>query len=56
MNMLMKPGPEERYKFLLQTEPELVNRVSVTHLAQYLGISRETLSRMRAKVAEGSIL
>lgn len=56
VNMLMKPGPEERYKFLLQTEPELVNRVSVTHLAQYLGISRETLSRMRAKVAEGSIL
>ena len=56
LNLLMKYSPEERYKYVLQNQPELVSRVSVTHMAQYLGLSRETLSRMRAKVSEYSTL
>jgi CRP-like cAMP-binding protein len=41
---------EERYLFLLQTQPELVNRVPVRDLASYLDMSRETLSRMRGRI------
>lgn len=41
---------EERYKSLLKSDPELVKRVSVTVLASYLGMSRETLSRVRARI------
>jgi len=37
----------ERYHYLLENEPELVLRVSNTDLASYLGISRETVSRIR---------
>jgi CRP-like cAMP-binding protein len=43
-----KPG-KERYEILIKTEPQLLQRVSLTDLASFLGISRETLSRIRAK-------
>ena len=39
----------ERYKYLLQTEPSIFQRVSLTYIASYLGMSRETLSRLRRK-------
>lgn len=48
--LLMIANPEERYRQFLQSNPDLISRVSVTHLAQYLGLSRETISRIRAKV------
>lgn len=54
--ILMKFNPEERYKYLLTNKPELVKRISVTHLAQFLDVSRETLSRMRAKLLEQQLL
>ncbi|HEY4064148.1 MAG TPA: hypothetical protein VGM30_19715 [Puia sp.] len=41
---------EERYKFLLETQPELVNSISVRDLASHLDMSRETLSRMRGRI------
>ncbi len=56
ITIIMKYTPEERYKYVLEHKPELIQRLSVTHLAQFLGLSRETLSRMRAKVVESSIL
>lgn len=56
ITLLMKFNPEERYKYILENNPELIQRVTVTHLAQYLGLSRETLSRMRAKVFEKSTM
>jgi CRP-like cAMP-binding protein len=40
----------ERYLYLLEHEPETLRRVSLTHLSSYLGITRETLSRLRAKI------
>lgn len=52
VSMLQRFNPEERYRYLLKHDPELVRRVSVTHLAQYLGLTRETLSRVRARVVE----
>ena len=41
---------EERYLFLLKTQPELISRVPVKNLASYLDMSRETLSRMRGRI------
>lgn len=39
----------ERYQYLLQTESSIFQRVSSTYIASYLGMSRETLSRLRSK-------
>jgi CRP-like cAMP-binding protein len=41
--------PPERYHYIEQHMPHLLQRVSLSHLASFLGISRETLSRIRAK-------
>ncbi|WP_046246349.1 Crp/Fnr family transcriptional regulator [Hymenobacter terrenus] len=41
-------GPAERYAHLLREQPALVQRVSVSQLASYLGMARETLSRLRS--------
>ncbi|QIP13762.1 Crp/Fnr family transcriptional regulator [Spirosoma aureum] len=38
---------KERYNQLLKKQPALVQRVSLGHLASFLGIRRETLSRIR---------
>lgn len=56
VNLLLISNPEARYKLLQKTNPELIKRLSVTHLAQYLSLSRETISRIRGKVVEHSIL
>ena len=39
--------PRERYESLLAEDPELVRRVPLQYLAGYLGMTRETLSRVR---------
>lgn len=39
----------ERYAHLLESEAELLRRVPLQYLASYLGMSRETLSRIRGK-------
>lgn len=40
---------QERYEFLEQNQPEMLRRVSLTQLSSYLGIARETLSRIRKR-------
>jgi CRP-like cAMP-binding protein len=40
---------EERYKILLQEYPSIFQRVQLSYIASYLGITPETLSRMRAE-------
>ena len=39
----------ERYEFITEKHPDLLQRVSLGHIASYLGITQETLSRIRAK-------
>lgn len=39
----------ERYLFLLEHEPQVLQRIPLGYIASYLGMSRETLSRLRAK-------
>lgn len=41
--------PEERYTWLEEKHPEILQRVSLTQLSSYLGVSRETISRIRAR-------
>lgn len=38
---------EERYSTLINSFPEILQRVSLTDIASFLGVSRETLSRIR---------
>lgn len=38
---------EDRYKHLLTLYPNITQRIPLTHIASYLGISLETLSRIR---------
>lgn len=40
--------PRQRFDSLIMNHPELLQRVSLTQIASYLGISRESLSRFRA--------
>lgn len=42
--------PEERYKALLQKRPYLVDRVPQHQLASYLGITPESLSRIKKRI------
>ncbi len=43
---LLTQSAEERYRNLIDEFPELVQRVPKKYLAAYLGLSRETLSRV----------
>ncbi|ULT44708.1 Crp/Fnr family transcriptional regulator [Niabella defluvii] len=40
----------QRYKDLLERQPGLLNRVSLGHIASYLGITQVSLSRIRAEI------
>lgn len=43
---LLKNSAKEKYELLLEQYPHLFQRVSKTLIASYLGVSRETLSRL----------
>jgi CRP-like cAMP-binding protein len=40
----------DRYRELLSQSPHILERVSLGYIASYLGISQETLSRIRSKL------
>jgi CRP/FNR family transcriptional regulator, anaerobic regulatory protein len=46
LRMERAPG---RYGYLLQNAPELIRRVPAVYIASYLGITMETLSRIKAR-------
>jgi CRP-like cAMP-binding protein len=45
-------SPEQRYLNLLETRPDLFQRVPQHQLASYLGITPQSLSRMRTRLIE----
>ncbi len=45
-------SPEQRYLNLLEKRPDLIQRVPQYQLASYLGIKPESLSRVRARIAD----
>ncbi len=48
-------SPEERYLELIETKPELFQRVPQHYIATYLGVSPETLSRIKNRIAKKHI-
>jgi hypothetical protein len=46
-SLRMQRGPE-RYAYLIEHHPELVQRVEQKYLASYLGITEQYLSMMRS--------
>lgn len=47
---MLSDSPRERYLTLLNQEPELLQKVSLKHIASYLGMTPETLSRIRHQI------
>ena len=47
--------PEERYIRLIETKPELSQRIPQHYLATYLGVTPETLSRIRKRLSKSTI-
>jgi len=45
----LEPSPLERYNAVLRRSPQLFQHVPLRHIASYLRMSPETLSRIRAK-------
>lgn len=48
-NLFKIYSPSERYQYLQSNKPEILQRISLSQLSSYLGIARETLSRIRKK-------
>jgi CRP/FNR family transcriptional regulator, anaerobic regulatory protein len=42
---------EQRYLDILKTQPKILDRIPLYHIASFLGIERESLSRIRKKIA-----
>lgn len=47
--LLRKHTAERKYELFLQYHPNLIQRVPLKHIASYLGINEETLSRVRTR-------
>ncbi|MBD2870349.1 Crp/Fnr family transcriptional regulator [Paenibacillus arenilitoris] len=50
----MASTPEERFKALLRNRPQLIDRVPQHQLASYLGITAESLSRIKKRTRQGN--
>lgn len=50
--MLLLEKPAERYVNLTMTQPQLLERVPLYHLASYIGIKQPSLSRIRKRLAK----
>jgi CRP-like cAMP-binding protein len=48
-SMRMKTA-RERYELLLSSDPQIFQRVPLKHIASYLGMKPETLSRIRSRI------
>lgn len=44
-------SPEQRYLKLLKSKPDLIQRIPQYHLASYIGVKPESLSRIRKRIA-----
>ena len=44
-------SPEQKYELLLTTRPELLHYFPLKHIASYMGMTPETLSRIRKKIS-----
>jgi len=49
---LLTKTAEQRYVELLRKNPKIVQRIAQKHIASYLGITTQSLSRIRKKAAQ----
>jgi CRP/FNR family transcriptional regulator, anaerobic regulatory protein len=47
---MLRSTPEERYIFFREEHPDLIHTIPLHYIATYLGITAETLSRIRKRV------
>lgn len=47
---LLSNNSEEMYRQFIEENPSLATRISVSHLCSFLGVSRQTLTRIRKKI------
>ncbi|TLX74387.1 Crp/Fnr family transcriptional regulator [Labilibacter sediminis] len=52
----MTSTPEQRYLNLMETRPDLLNRIPQHQIASYLGITAESLSRIRKRIFSKNII
>jgi CRP/FNR family transcriptional regulator len=43
---------EQRYLDLIKNNPQIFSRIPLYHIASYMGLERESLSRLRKKVLQ----
>lgn len=53
LEMFRLLSARKRYDHLAVHQPEILRRVSLSQLSSYLGVTRETLSRIRSKKRDG---
>ncbi len=52
MASFMTSSPEERFNDLMETNPNLINRVPQHQIASYIGVTPESLSRIRKRIIQ----
>lgn len=52
LELFITSSPEERYLNLLETNPNLLQRVPQHQLASYLGVTAESLSRIKKRIIQ----
>ncbi len=56
VNNYLSSSPGERYENLMNTKPEIFQFVPLYHIASYLGVKPESLSRIRSRLRTSSSL
>jgi len=54
LNSYYTESPEQRYLKLLKSRPQLVQKIPQYHIAGYIGLKPESLSRIRKRIASSS--
>jgi len=54
ITLLNSFNAEQRYSVLSDTRPDLFNRIPLLYIASYLGVTPESLSRIRKRVQAGA--
>lgn len=52
LESLLYKNAEQRYVDFTNQFPQLLNRVSISHLCSYLGVERQTITRIRKKLSK----
>jgi CRP-like cAMP-binding protein len=50
LSQLRSLNATERYRKLLYEHPQIIQKIQLTYIASYLGVSLETVSRIRARI------